>query len=109
MNRITKGRALVGALTVGSGTMVQKVKSGTASVNLPDIAAATTGSATFTVTGAAVGDVVVVNPPSLTTGLAFAGAAVTATDTVTVYAVNATGSAINEAAKNFTYLWFDLT
>ncbi len=67
------------------------------------------GSGTITVTGAAAGDVVVVNPPALTTGLVFAGAGVTATNTVTVYAVNATASAINEAAATFRYLWVDLT
>lgn len=116
MNRLTKGKALLGALnitagslTVGGGTGVKKVLSGTASVDLPNISAAQTGSATFTVTGAAVGDVVVVNPPALTTGLAFAGATVTAANTVTVYATNATGSPINETAKDFTYLWIDLT
>lgn len=108
-NRVTRGTALVGALAVNAGTTVKHIKSGTASVNLPSIANAATGSADFTVTGAAVGDIVVVNPPALTTGLAYAGAAVTAADTVTVYAVNASAAPINEAAKDFTYLWIDVT
>lgn len=85
------------------------VATGTASVNLPSIAAGATGSATFTVTGAATGDVVIVNPPALTTGLAFAGAAVTGSNTVTVYATNASADAIDEAAATFRYVWFDLT
>lgn len=85
------------------------IATATASVNLPEIAAAATGSATFTLTGAATGDVVVVNPPALTTGLVFAGAAVTGANTVTVYATNTTASPIDEAAATFRYLWFDLT
>lgn len=104
------GDATVGTLAVGSsGSVIKKILGGTASVDLPSISGAATGSATFTVTGAAVGDVIVVNPPSLTTGLVYGGAAVTSADTVTVYATNATGSPINEAAKTFTYLWVDLT
>lgn len=133
-NRLTRGKALVGALSIDaqditisddlavgdatttatlkvgtSGTVVKTIKSGTASVDFTSISAETTGSATITVTGAAVGDVVAVNPPALTTGLAFAGAAVTGANTVTVYAVNATANPIDNAAATFTYLWFDLT
>lgn len=103
------GAATVGSLAVGGGTTVKKIVKGTGSVDLASIAAGETGSGTFTVTGAAVGDVVVVNPPALTTGLAFAGAAVTGADTVTVYAVNASAAPIDEAAATFTYLWFDVT
>lgn len=104
------GDATVGTLAVGSaGSVIKTIKSATVSVDLPSISGGATGSATFTVTGAAVGDVVTVNPPSLTSGLAFAGAAVTGANTVTVYAVNATANPINEVAKDFTYLWFDLT
>lgn len=103
------GAATVGTLTVGGGTLVKKVTKGTASVDLPSITDGATGSATFTVTGAAVGDVIVVNPPALTTGLAFAGAAVTGANTVTVYAVNASAAPINEAAATFTYMWVDFT
>jgi hypothetical protein len=85
------------------------VATGTASVNFDEIAAGETGSKTFTLTGVAAGDIVVVNPPVLTTGLAFAGAAVTGANTVTVYAVNSSAAAIDQAAATFSYLWFDLT
>jgi hypothetical protein len=143
-NRITKGEALVGALTsdteveapdlaatddltvgddaavtgdltagtlaVGSsGSVIKKIATGTGSVDLAEIAATATGSGTFTVTGAASGDAVIVNPPALTTGLVFGGAAVTGANTVTVYATNTTGSPINEAAATFRYVWIDLT
>ena len=103
------GDLTAGTLAVGAGTVIKKVASATASVDFPSISAASTGSATFTLTGAATGDTVFLNPPALTNGLVFAGAAVTATDTVTVYAVNATASPINEAAATFRYTWFDLT
>jgi hypothetical protein len=104
------GDLTAGTLAVGSsGSVIKKIATGTGSVDFAEIAAGETGSGTITVTGAAAGDVVVVNPPALTTGLVFAGAAVTATNTVTVYAVNATASAINEAAATFRYLWVDLT
>lgn len=134
-NRLTRGTALLGAvrldvtgdatvaddLTVGdatttstlkvgsSGTVIKTIKKGTASVDFDSITNGETGSKTFTVTGAAVGDVVVVNPPTLTTGLAFAGAAVTGANTVTVYALNASAAPIDEGAATFTYLWVDLT
>ena len=108
-NRVTRGTAAVGALAVSTGTTVKNIKSATESIDLPSISAAATGSATFTVTGAAVGDAIIVNPPALTTGLVFGGAAVTAADTVTVYATNATASPINQAAANFVYTWIDLT
>jgi len=108
-NRLTKGKGLFGGLNVGAGSDLVKISGGTVSVDLPSVSANTTGSKAVTVTGAATGDVVVVNPPALTAGLAFAGAAVTDTDEVTVYVVNTTGSAIDESASNFTYLLVELS
>ena len=108
-NRLTKGNGLFGALNVGGGSNIVGISSGTVSVDFGSISANTTGSKTVTVTGVADGDIVVLNPGALTAGLAFAGAAVTAANTVTVYAVNATGSAIDNAAVDFDYLWVDLT
>lgn len=102
--------AEVSARFVGKAADVKAiVATGTASVNLPEIAAAETGSATFTLTGAASGDVVVLNPPALTTGLIYAGCAVTGANTVTVYATNASAAPIDQAAATFRYLWFDLS
>lgn len=104
------GDLTAGTLAVGSsGSVIKKIASSTAAVDFPSISAAATGSATFTLTGAAAGDMVLLNPPALTSGLVFAGATVTAADTVTVYAVNATASPINEASATFRYLWVDLT
>lgn len=100
----------VAARFVGkAASLPATIATGTASVNFDSIDDGKTGSKTFTLTGAKAGDVVIINPPALTTGLAFAGAAVTGNDTVTVYAVNTSGAPIDEAAATFRYLWFDLT
>ncbi len=133
MNRLSRGKVLVGALSidaqditisddlvvgdatatatlaVGGGTVIKKIVKGTGAIDFASVTNGETGSGTITVTGAAVGDVVVVNPPVLTTGLAFAGAAVTATNTVTVYVVNASAAPIDQASATFTYSWFDFT
>ena len=104
------GAAEIAARYVGKAASLKAlVATGTASVNFDEIAAGETGSKTFTLTGAAEGDVVVINVPVLTTGLTFAGAAVTGANTVTVYAVNSSAAAIDQAAATFRYLWFDLT
>lgn len=143
-NRITKGEALVGALssdtgisgedltatddlTVGddaavtgdltagtlavgsSGSVIKKIATGTGAIDLASIPAGATGSGTITVTGAAAGDVVIVNPPALTTGLGFVGAAVTGANEVTVYVLNATAGAVDESEVTFRYVWIDLT
>lgn len=98
------------SLTVGGGTAIKEIDSGTTSLDPASIAAQTRGSVTFTLTGAAVGDIVIMQPPSaLNTGLAFAGAEVTGANTVTVYIVNVTGGAIDDGANTWRYLWFDLT
>lgn len=84
--------------------------SGTVSLNPPSIAAQSRGSVTFTITGAAVGDVVVMQPPgALNAGLVYAGCAVTAPNTVTVYLGNLTGGAIDDGAQTWRWLLVDLT
>jgi len=108
-NRVTRGVAVVGALAVNTGTVVKNIKYGSASLDAASINGNSTGTVTTTITGAATGDIVVVNPPALTTGLAFAGAAITSANTLTIYLVNATGSPINNAAATFTWVWIDLT
>jgi hypothetical protein len=118
-NSLTRGNARVGSLaatrdlssatlTVGGGTTINKIASGTASVDFPSIAPVSTGSATFTLTGAVTSDIVILNVPALTNGLGFVGASVTAADTVTVYAVNTTASAIHNAAVTCKYLLVDM-
>ena len=108
--RITKGEAAVGALQVGTGEMVYKIDFGTASVDPASIAATTRSSVTFTLTGAETTDIIIVNPPAdLNDDLIFCGAAVSAADTVSIYLYNPTGSAINDTARTFSYVWIDTT
>jgi hypothetical protein len=66
----------------GQGAIV----TGTVSVNPPSIASAAVGEVTLTITGATVGDKVVMSPPAagLTAGLVVCDARVSAADTVKV-------------------------
>jgi len=108
-NRLTRGTALLGGVQIDATSEVKGLSYGTGAIDLDSVAAGETGSGTITVTGAAAGDIVVVNPPALTTGLGFAGAAVTGANTVTVYVVNASAAPIDEGEVTFSYLWVDLT
>lgn len=104
------GDTRTATLRVGSGgTVIKTIKSGTGAIDLGEIAANATGSGTITVTGAAAGDALIVNVPSLTTGLAFAGSNITGANTATLYFVNATGSPIDNASATFNWAWIDLT
>jgi hypothetical protein len=104
------GDTTTATLKVGSGgTVIKTIKTGTGAIDLGSINDGATGSGTVTITGAASGDAVLVNVPALTTGLAFAGAAITATDTATLYFVNSSGSPIDEGSATFRWTWIDLT
>ena len=104
------GASTTGTLAVGSGgTVVKTIKSGTGAIDLAEIAAGETGSGTITITGAAAGDALIVNVPALTTGLGFAGSNITGANTATLYFVNASSGAINQASATFNYTWIDLT
>lgn len=70
------------------------------SLNFPNILAGTEQTLTITVRGARTGDAVTVNTANVS-GLIFS-AAVTAADTVTVYAKNYTAAPINPGAQDFT-------
>ena len=110
VNRLTKGEAAVGALQIGDNDMVYGIEFGTVEIDPASINATSRGGTTFTLTGAATTDIIIVNPPAdLNDDLIFAGAAVTAADTVTIYLYNPTASAINESSKTFSYCWIDTT
>jgi hypothetical protein len=110
VNRLTKGEAAVGALQIGDNDMVYGIEFGTVEIDPANLNATTRGATTFTLTGAATTDIIIVNPPSdLNDDLIFAGAAVTAADTVTIYLYNPTAGAINQAAATFSYCWIDTT
>lgn len=87
-----------------SGQAITYVKSGTVSVNPASLATLASSETSVTISGAAVGDIVIMNvPASLETGLAFSGARVSATDTVLVRLTNVTAGSVDGAALNWTY------
>ena len=97
---------LAKALTIGAGgTKLGKVLVGTVDVNPASLATLTSGETTVTITGAAVGDIVVMNvPASLETGLAFSGARVSAADTVAVRLTNVTAGSVDGANRTWGYM-----
>ena len=110
VNRLTKGEAAVGALQIGDNDMVYGIEFGTVAIDPASINATTRGGTTFTLTGAATTDIIIVNPPAdLNDDLIFTGAAVTAADTVTIYLYNPTASGIDQASATFSYCWIDTT
>jgi hypothetical protein len=110
VNRLTKGEAAVGALQIGTNDMVYGIEFGTVAIDPASINATTRGGTTFTLTGAATTDIIIVNPPStLNDDLIFAGAAVTAANTVTIYLYNPTAGSIDQASATFSYCWIDTT
>lgn len=76
------------------------------SIDVANVAANTTAEQTFAVTGLRVGDMVLVSKPSVSAGLGIVNARVSATDTLALTFVNATGAGINPAAETYTIAWF---
>ncbi len=88
---------------------IQGIQTGTVSLDPGSIGAQTRGSVTFNLPGAAPGDIVILQPPTgLNAGLAYAGARVTAANTVSVFIANITGVSIDDGAQTWEYLWFDV-
>ena len=109
VNRLTRGEAAVGALQIGDNDTVYGIEFGTVAIDPANLAATTRGATTFTLTGAATTDIIIVNPPALNDDILFVGAAVTAADTVSIYLYNPTASAIDQASATFSYCWIDTT
>ena len=63
VNRLTKGEAAVGALQIGDNDMVYGIEFGTVAIDPANLNATTRGATTFTLTGAATTDIIIVNPP----------------------------------------------
>lgn len=105
----TSTPTFAGVLLTGGETL-RKIDVANVSIDPPSLAAQARGSVTFTLTGAVVGDLVVMMPPAgLSAGLIYCGCDVTAANTVTVYLANLTGAAIDDGALSWGYAWFDLT
>lgn len=81
-------------------------KKGTITIDPASINANTVSTQTFTLTGATVGDSVVVNPPAagITAGLLVLQSRVSAANTLSVTFQNTTGSSIDEASASWNYL-----
>jgi hypothetical protein len=98
-----------GRLAVGAGTTIKKIDSSTATVAQTIIGAGNKESATFTLTGAAVGDIVIVEPPTgLDQNLIVSDIGVFSADTVTIKLYNKDNDP-KDAGGTYRYLWFDLT
>jgi hypothetical protein len=99
----------VSTLTVGGGSTLDLIKAAAASLDFPSVAGqGGTQDLTITLTGASVGDSVIVTETGATmadSGLVVR-ALVTSANTVTVRATNTTALAIDPAATSFTVLVF---
>jgi len=71
------------------------------SIDLASINATTYSVQTFTVTGLDTDDIIIVNPPALTSGLYLISSRVSAADTLSLVLYNSTGAPINEAVSTF--------
>lgn len=92
--------------TVTPGASITKIRTASASLNFPSITNATQADLTITVTGAAVGDeVVMALPAAPAAGIVF-NAFVSATDTVTVRASNISASPVNPDAATYSVIVF---
>lgn len=76
------------------------------SLNVASVAANTSAEQTFTVAGLDVGDVVVVNKPSLSAGLVIGNARVSLANTLAITFGNLTGNPIDPAAETYVVLAF---
>ena len=85
----------------GNGNTITKVLSASASLDFASISAGAQASLTITVTGAAVGDeVIMALPAAPAAGLVF-NAFVSAANTVTIRASNISGSPVDAAAATY--------
>ncbi|CAB4155044.1 hypothetical protein UFOVP652_65 [uncultured Caudovirales phage] len=85
----------------GDGSTITKVRSASASLNFGSIAAVSQADLTIAVTGATVGDEVILGLPAApTAGIVF-NAFVSAANTVTVRASNITAGAVDPAAATY--------
>lgn len=74
------------------------------SLDLASVGANSWSRQTVTVTGLRTSDIVSVNPPSLTTGLHYVSARISAADTLELTLYNDTGGAIDEGAATWLIL-----
>ena len=95
-----------GTVQLGAaGTTMNALGYGIITVNPPSIAANSNLQLTVTISGATTTNRIFLTPPSaMTSGLVFAGAMVTAGDTITINIRNVTAAAIDGPSANWAYL-----
>lgn len=103
-------QATVGDLRIGTGPIIKQTATGTISIDPGVINGHSRGFVDVTITGAAVGDIVIMQPPSgLDTALMYGGCVVTGADTVRVFIGNLANGNVNDGAQTWVYLWMDIT
>lgn len=94
-------------LTLGaSGTGISQIRTYAPSLTPASVATIVVAEQTFTVTGLTTDDVVVVNPPAISTAVGLAGARVSAANTLAIRFVNPTAGALTPTAGVYTVLAF---
>lgn len=89
-----------------SGTPLTQVRRFSQTITPASVGAAVAAEQTFTVTGLAVGDSVIVNPAATGNATAVAGARVSAANTLAIQFVNPTAGALTPGAGTYTILAF---
>lgn len=99
------GAAIATSVNIGSGTVITKVVKGTVTVDPASVNADTVSSQTFTLTGAVVGDSLILNPPAagLTAGMVVGQWFVSDADQITIVFFNQTGAPIDLASADWNY------
>lgn len=110
---VTGASTLSGAVTastsiaVGSGgTAMTLIKKGTIAIDPGSIADKASAVSTLTITGAATGDIVILNPGTagFTAGIALVSPYVSAANTVKVTVANLSGGTLDEASLTCAYI-----
>jgi len=93
-------------LASATSTPITKVLKGTVTIDPTSINATTVSSQTFTLTGAVVGDSLILEPPAagLTAGLLVTQVFVSAANVVTIVFYNTSGAPVDEPSASWTYL-----
>jgi hypothetical protein len=78
----------------------------TTTLNVAQIAQATSAEQTFPITGLKIGDFVAVSKPTLHAGVGIVNARVSAKDTLAIQFLNTTAGAITPGSEPYSVFWF---
>ena len=95
------GAATATSVAIGGGTAITKIVAYSTAINPASVAANTTAEQTFTVTGLATTDKVIVNKPTNTAGLGIVNVRASAADTIAITFGNFTAAAIDAASETY--------